>query len=333
MLSGNFRPWGHFSWVESKLEEREWCFLGCLSTEDRFIAAVEQAKLRFQLLSSLFIEVKDEESEYTDRVIEKNGNHAFMLQSLLGGTHAVQQLKLLGSPILLKQVITRFIAISNGNIVLDISCFPKRFFFPIIKLLHEADDVQNLLVCYSLPDKYHDGPLSEEPLSWSHIPMFQQSEILTIKVEKAIVGVGFIALGLPGLLKNDYNDAEVTLLFPFPPGPPNYQRTWEFVQEIEKSFPLDDPERIVRVDVKDVSGCYDHILNLTDNGANTSILAPYGPKTQSLAMALFAIKHGCGVFYTQPKYYHPDYSSGVKFLGGIPEIYLYCIKLDGRSLY
>jgi hypothetical protein len=333
MLSDNFRPWGHFSWVANKTSAKDWHLIGCLATEDRFITAAELAKKNFNLLNSFFIEVIDEGVEYQDITSAKNTANSNELEAILGAGYGLKRIGLLSSTALLKNEIIDFIEKSNGNIILDISCFPKRFFFPILKILLTSEKVNNLSVCYTVPEAYHDGELAEDPLAWSHIPMFQSCTNINKKTEKAIVGVGFISLGLPSLLKNDYSDAEVTLLFPFPPGPPNNQRTWKFVREIEISYPLDDPNQIIRVDVKDVSGCYDHLLGITGEGRESSILAPYGPKTQSLAMALFSIKYDCSVFYTQPKQYHPDYSSGVKNINGVPETYMYCIKLNGRDLY
>jgi hypothetical protein len=333
MLSGNFRPWGHFSWVEEKLQERDWCLIGCLATEDRFITAADLTKRSFNLLNSLFVEVIDEGTEYRETVRNKNAVNSNELEAILGAGYGFKQIGLLSSPAILKREVEDFIERSNGNIILDISCFPKRFFFPILKTLLKSEAVINLSVCYTVPDYYYDGQLAEDPLAWSHIPRFQSCTNTDKKTENAIVGVGFISLGLPSLLKNDYSDAKVTLLFPFPPGPPNYQRTWEFVREIESFYPLDDPRQIIRVDVKDISGCYDHLLGITNDGEESSILAPYGPKTQSLAMALFAINYDCSVFYTQPKQYHPEYSSGVKTVNGVPETYMYCIKLNGSKLY
>ena len=41
------------------------------------------------------------------------------------------------------------------------------------------------------------------------------------------------------------------------------------------------------------------------------ILVPFGPKTHTLGMALFAIKHSSGIYYSQPQAYNPEYTKGI----------------------
>lgn len=333
MLTENFRPWGRFDWVRERLPNRNWCFLGCLGTEDRFESALVESTKGLHLDDSLFINVVDKGTDYLQESNQIKEQHEKLLKSVLTGNLTIKQMGLLDSPKLLKNEISQFLDRTNGKILFDISCFPKRYFFPALKLLYVSERVTDLIVCYTVPDSYHAGDLAENPLPWARLPMFQRCDVPSPRIEKAIVGVGFLPFGLPSLLKSDYNNASISLLFPFPPGPPHYQRAWEFVREIEKSYPLPGPQQILRVDVKDVSGCYEHLNNITDGGSKTAILAPYGPKTHSLAMALFAINNDCDVYYTQPEQYHPRYSVGVKMYDGIPEVYAYCLKVGGCSLY
>ncbi len=329
----HLRPWGRFSWTSSKLPNKEWSFIGCLSTEDRYIAAINESLSSFNLSKTLFIDVIDKGTKYLKQSQAIKQKHRQDLTSLLGSAHQVMDMGLLDSPKILKKNVEQFIASANRKIIIDISCFPKRYFFPILKILYKSTNVDELIACYSLPETYHSGDLAEDPLPWAHIPMFQGSEKPLETIEKAIVGVGFLPFGLPSLLKNDYSNAKLTLLFPFPPGPPNYHRTWDFVREIEKFYPLTNPNQILRIDIKDVPGCYQHLNNITAGGSIPSILAPYGPKTQSLAMALFAINNEFEVFYTQPELYHPEYSIGIRKYNASAEIYSYCLKLGGHKLY
>jgi len=333
MLTDNFRPWGRFDWLSQKLNIREWSVLGCLGTEERFSQAISLIKNEFVINHSLYVDVIDKGKDFLEESRKIKAHHKQKLEGILGVQPNVSLMNLLDSPVILKRVVNKFIEDSNGKVIIDISCFPKRFFFPILKILYNSDKVEELIAAYTVPDGYHEGELAENPLPWSHIPMFHSSATLPLNIEKAIIGVGFLPFGLPSLLKDDYSKAELSLLFPFPPGPPNYQRTWDFVREINKFYPLTDSHQILRIDVKDVSGCYNHLTNITSNGKVPSILAPYGPKTQSLAMALFAIKHDCDVYYTQPEQYHPNYSYGVKMCNGNPEVYLYCLKIDNTKLY
>ena len=175
--------------------------------------------------------------------------------------------------------------------------------------------------------------MAEEPLPWSHLPGFQFTQHPPRDVLNAIVSVGFLPFGLPDLIKNDYSDAKVTLLFPFPPGPPNYQRTWEFIRDIEKSSPLRDPSDIKRIDALDVPGCFKRILELTRSNPENTVLAPYGPKPHSLAMCLFACSYNCEVYYTQPEVYHPSYSTGIATKNNQPVTSGYLVKLNHKNLY
>ena len=56
-------------------------------------------------------------------------------------------------------------------------------------------------------------------------------------------------------------------------------------------------------------------------------------KPMSVAMCIFAALTDSQVFYTQPTVYHPDYSFDIASRDGHPEIYTYCIRLEGRDLF
>lgn len=146
-------------------------------------------------------------------------------------------------------------------------------------------------------------------------------------LDLAIVGVGFAPLGLGDLLIGQYKDAEVKLLFPHPPGPPNYRRNWDFVRKIVSSFPSVSLNEMQRVHALDVSDAFDKICQLTNYGNYSTILAPYGSKPISLAMALYSIEQGVAAYYTQPRFYSANYSSGIK------ETYGYWIVKSNTKLF
>lgn len=319
-------------WVIDKLEDRNWDFLGCLSTEDRCLGA-QQCIPSYQLRTVSYIEVIDPpESEYLHTANEKRNKLRSKVETLWHRPQIVE-MGLHDPSGLLKRQIDKLLESVEESLILDISSFPKRYFFPILKFILKSPKIQNLLVSYTIPEKYYKGRLAENPMDWDYLPTYQSASYPEEKTEHAIVGVGFLPFTLPGLLKQDYGNVKVSLIFPFPPGPPNYQRTWDFVRQIEASCPLEDDRQIIRVDVLDMPGCYKHICNLTEDGKQRAIFAPYGPKPHSLSMCLFAIKHELDVYYTQPRYYHPDYSSGIKQLDGFPETYAYCVKLNGTCFY
>lgn len=89
----------------------------------------------------------------------------------------------------------------------------------------------------------------------------------------------------------------------------------------------------------DVPSIFDALCTFTDDGRRTSALAPFGPKTVSLAMCLFAIaadrarRGAVPVYYTQPRRYAIDYTTGIKEVKGVPDIKAYCVRHSGRDLY
>jgi hypothetical protein len=335
MINGPFRPWGTVAWLLPKLGADPWHIVGALATEDRCLSAIRHGGVSFTLAPSLLYAVEDPDSQFANlcaaRRAERRAQHA----QLRGAQDAVEEIRLLCQTREVRGALDAFVPETNGRIVLDISALPKRFFFPILRWLVESPHVRDLVITYMSPMTYHSGELAFEPGDWAHLPTYQSMDVPPVKkAEKVIVGVGFIPFGLPTLLKDNHADADVVLIFPFPPGAPSAQRTWKFVAEIENVAPLRDDRNIRRVDVADLPACYGEICALTDNGQKKTVFAPYGPKAHAAAMALFALKHGSDVFYTQPRYYHPEYTTGTAYdAEGRPKGSAYLVKRAGQALY
>ena len=220
------------------------------------------------------------------------------------------------------------------DVILDVSSMPKRFFFPILKiLLSRPDSVESLVVTYSAPEVYFEGKLAENFDDWDHLPLFGISKNYGSDMPNLLlVGVGFEAYGLQEQVEHAGTGLPVKLLLPFPAPPEAFQRSWEMVRKLRKYSP-DDNFELFRVEAKNVSDAFDRLVDITNNGAQNSVLAPFGPKPISVAMCIYAALTKSEVFYTQPTVYHPDYSSGISMVNGNPEIYAYCIRLDGKNFY
>lgn len=99
------------------------------------------------------------------------------------------------------------------------------------------------------------------------------------------------------------------------------------------------PIEIVRVPTHDVSISFDRLLQHSAGGqAPSLVLAPFGPKSLSLAMCLLGIARmkaggSTEIGYTQPSAYSPDYSTGIAIRDGAPVVTAYCLRLNGRDLY
>ncbi len=326
MLTGKFRPWGDLKWIMKKMDDRDWFFIGCVSTEDRCVSAFRTLHNHGWIKKSIFWEIIDPvtESEHT----RKRGlNRAGVIAVDNDVTNHIYSADLMLQDGLLHEAINQFLSDAPPNLIIDISCLPKRFFFPLIKIAMQYTGINNLLIVYSKPTYYCKGDLSDDPDPWYPLPLFMDTSFPSQKYELAIVGTGFMPFSLPKLLKDKHSEISLRLLFPFPPGPPNYQRSWEFVRKIEKHYNFKTGDEIIRINSMDVCETFDHICSATNYGESPVLFAPYGPKPMSLAMCIYASLSGSPVYYTQPKYYNPNYSVGTG------ESFGYCLKMGGNNLY
>lgn len=340
MLRGYFRPWGPLQWTLKHLQARSWSFFGTLSTEHRCLSTWNVINTSATINKSLIITIKDLPSSFDDE-IELNINERKRDFLRIGGDpDAIKNHHLFELDDQIIIPIKEFAKQAGDNVIIDISSCPKKFFFLAIKFILKESGIKNIIATYTIPEKYGNDnfPLAQDPEPWRHIPSFmppypEQNE------KTLIVGVGYEPLGLPKMLEgDDFKNADVKLLFPFPAPPQGFQKNWNFVRQLSPAFGASRYE-IVRVNTHNVSEIFDRILSLTDRGRRYSILAPFGPKPLSLAMCLFAISDKVqdnvrpSVYYTQPRVYHPRYSEGVKNISGIPSICSYCIRINGVNLY
>lgn len=336
MFRHNFRPWGLLNWVLDRLpDDHPWDLIGCLSTEERCLGTLNELHLRGKLASLRFLRISDPPSKFTDRANELFVENTLRFKAIVGNSDDIQDHELFEPYGLYIESVKEFLSVSDGNIILDISSFPKRFFFPILKILMESTSlINNLLVTYAIPDSYSSGYLAEDPEEIRTLPLFDYASYPLVDIKMAFVGIGFLTLGLPELL-HQYKDLSVKYFFPFPPGPPAYHRNLEFIHQINQEFPIigHSKHKLYNINAHDASDAFDYICAQTTNSQFKAIFAPYGPKPISLAMCIYAILTKSAVYYTQPRAYNPEYSKGIKIVNGLPEIYTYCLRLDGRDLY
>ncbi len=234
--------------------------------------------------------------------------------------------------------------LENGSdILLDITSFPKRWFFPLTQMLINDTRVRNLVAVYTQGDNYAES-IAENPEMLRTLPGFPSSDERR-KHDHAFIGVGFHDLGMLKLLGDD-RVTRLNLLFPFPPGPPGNQKNWKFVEQITRKIGSElssddpsDPLDLHFLPALDTAQSFSAMCNITQNGQQTSIMAPYGPKPVSLAMCLFAI--ACDdlnladvpVYYSQPQRYAIDYTEKASSTDGNLHAWGYALKLNGGSLY
>lgn len=336
---GEFRPWGNFYNIFQGGRGGRWFTLGCASTEDRCRAIFDAVTACNLDGPKLVFRIDDPLSTFTDQIdelTEKNVNY-------IVGDGAVnvclKRLELTASFSHYESIIKEFLNnVGNDNIILDITSLPKKVYFFLIKALMQHEGGPRNVVCtYTEPATYSKEPLAANPDPWEALPGFRLS-VDNDENRKVVIAIGYEPLGLPDLVESrKFDEATISFLFPFPAQPDRINRNWRFIREI---FPNVDSQRLIikRVDGVNVPEVFDVLTDLGDQGETGLTMAPYGPKPVSLAMALYAAKHSSGdkatgVYYTQPTYYNPHYSNGIRVVRGIPSVSCYFVKIDGNFVY
>lgn len=332
-----YRPWGPLDWVMDRLPGLRWGLFGSLSTEDR-CAATLAALGNERVTSPHLLKILDPDMPVTEPFAER---HEEMRQRLLAAgcpAESIVDAPLLATIDEMAAQLNGFLRRSGQHVILDITSMPKHWFFPLTKMLLRDTEVKNIIVTYCSAEAYAQT-LSANPNPLRALPGFATDDA-RVEHETAIVGIGFEPLGLSELY-SQHAIEKVRYIFPFPPGPPGFHRNWAFVRELERSTLNRAANQDDRwhIDMYDCSATFDALGRLTRGGQSTTVLAPYGPKTTSLAMCLFAIalealgRPQAPVYYAQPKRYDIRYSTGIRVIGGRSDIKAYCIRLNGVNLY
>jgi hypothetical protein len=322
--------------------------LACLSFEERCLkVATALSQARLLAGKPHFLEVRDPTDAYPDysKVISKRivKNWKGLKNSGVQATR--HPCDLLATEDEISEILQSWVERSTADVlVLDISSFPKRYFCFFLKQLLREERVRNLVVTYTEAGGagYSSAHLCDDPMPCDFLPGYLAP--LPPSSEWLVVSVGYEALNIPSLIL-PYRETtrKVKFLLAFPPSVHTNQRQWTTLFEIAKET---GPDHLKREDVEvvslwDVEDVYRKLQRWAEERVAelrvrppkvatepTSIsLAPFGPKPHSLAMALFAIKNRCGMYYTQPKSYNPDYSSGAG------ESWFYAVKWDGIACF
>jgi hypothetical protein len=324
-----YRPWGSLNWVIGLSDEREWKFIGTIGTEERSLACWSYAHDLNLITGELFCEIHDLPSDkYGERVERALSASRQQFALGKGSLDSVHQFPLMTELFNIQRFSMDAEAMGK-SIIFDITSYPKRFFFVILRDLMECENVENLIVTYTSPQSHppEDEPLYEDPDTWKELPGFGAT---SNEKRQWIVSVGFLAESLNRYI-GDHPDTSMKLLIPFPGPLESTRRIWNSVASLDNSNSKDRFE-MFRVDTIDLSAAFDRITSLS-RGSSAIAFAPLGPKPISAAMCLYAIQKDASVHYPQPTVYHPEYSKGL--LGGGPEtaINAYWIKHKGKSLY
>jgi hypothetical protein len=324
-----YRPWGLLDWSLGITSQRKWLFVGALGAEGRSLAAWQWLRELGHEQDRHLVEIEPiGPSRFHARTIDRLEKQRQAFNGLNGKPSEITQVPLLTELHRIDAIAAK-LEQQSPSIILDISCLPKRFFFPFLRSFYKCDTVRDLVLTYTLPGRY-DLCLTENAGPWEHLPGFpgagQKSELL-------IVSVGFLVESLQQNLSSLEDHKAIQLLIPFPAAPSSVRRSWQALYNI-RAGPR-DPLKFTthRIGAADISGTFDLIKRLAASHAEPASFAPFGPKPMSAAMCLYATQNNSAVYYPQPRYYNPDYSVEVACVHGKRLVYAYWIKHDGTSLY
>ncbi len=327
-----YRPWGLLDWVLGRCNVPQWALYGCLSPEERCLAAWECLSRQRKLGRTHLLQILDKPSRHSELAAIRRKDRTQEFSHGGGAIEDIHDESLTdASDDDIVSSIDEFIHLAGRNILLDVSSMPKRFFFPVLQRLLCASDVQNLVVTYTIPEDHTSEPLAEGFDDWAPIPQFT-GVYGQERAKMLIVNVGFQPFGLLQQVKQAGAGLPLRLLFPFPAPAKAYRRSWEMVWRLQKHRRQAEDE-LHRTDAREVADAFDRLVTLTDGGRKRAILAPFGPKPISVAMCVFASLTKSPVYYTQPTVYHPNYAIGVSKIDGRSETYAYCIRLNGHDFY
>ncbi len=319
------------------IKANSWLLIGAISTQERCLSMVRNQTTTFNLAHAAFLEIVDEASTFSDQAKAlRDKNRAHFQKEVKAELRELHTFDLLEPIMRLQRLVGQWVVGQHRkNIILDITCLPERFFFPLLRRILDSTEVENLIITCMAPARYTDQELAYNPQDLVYIPTFGGSnESKPRPVKRVIVSAGFLPFGLPDLIKDNYSepDIELHVIFPFPAEPANVKRSWEFVRKVELEG-LKDDRQLARVGANDLAGCFDRINAITRDGSIPTVFAPYGPKAHSVAMCLKAILMDSEVVYTQPTFYHPEYTTGIKLDDGVPTGYAYAVRVNGQALY
>ncbi|MGR9315569.1 hypothetical protein ACU8LZ_03770 [Rhizobium leguminosarum] len=335
-----FRPWGDFSWVLSKQTPKDWVGLTCVATEKRSVSSIAELSKHVRWMSVISIQDPDPfDLEQQKKALEESTEVVKTAKKCAAVFYEEDLKSSLDS---IRERVDECIG-QSPDIILDITCFPKRWFFPMIRFFYEDERVRNLLIVYTLGEGYAPQ-ISENYELLRPIQGFASMEARADH-DIAFIGVGFHSISMLTMFGDDRPKA-LRLLFPFPPGPPGLKRNWRFVEHIERTMKFADgstetfkPMDYLQLSAIDASQAFDAMRAVSKNGQKTSLMAPYGPKPISLAMCLFALaaeaKHlpEVPIYYAQPQRYAVNYTERAVERNGKLQMLAYSVKHEGMPIY
>lgn len=334
----DINPSGKLKWLLSRDRSRDWCITCCSSFEERCLSIHEFYKRK--VFSPISVSVISLENPPTDLWTKGKRNREVNLRNIrnmasnISSTYYQSRLVDRYEP---KRIFSEVIDNNKkltDSFLVDITTMPKRYFLEGIKILLNSRSVKNLLVTYASAESYPEKDLVRDPQPPNAIQGFARIEDFKNDRLRRVVSLGFNAFNVEELISTN-NISGIDFIFPFPPGSTSFRRNWKLLSSFIHESPLNGRgmHRIHRVHGLDLFHLNQRLCSWSTRESLDMI--PLGSKPHALAMGLAYIKDSghSQVLYPQPNGYNPDYSIGIKRdASGIPEIYGYMLKREGKKL-
>lgn len=330
MELAGMHPWGHIDWILPRIGKKKWQAVVCPSFEPRCIAVPEWASNHDFDGPHYAIKVDDPPNKHTNDIDRLTDIHEAKIRALLGKDVISLQSELLTGQDEWNSLATS-VAKPGASLLLDISAMPKRMFLFLVKRLMASQNVQDLVVCYTRPSMYKEGGLVDNAEPPAALPGFARVSSKEID-STVVVSVGYMAFNLSDLLEQSRGKS-LKFLFPFPPASPSIRRNWNLLNKLAPDIAMQT--EIQRIHAMDMFAALEWIISIHSELSGAIDMIPLGPKPHALAMALAHknIGESAELIYSQPREYHPMYSSGInKTTDGSPDITAYCLRRDYKDI-
>ena len=163
-----YRPWGLLDWLLPKTSVQSWSLLACIGTEERSLVAWETLRRLGVLGFASFVRLLPHgHNRFSQQTAQLFQQRLAEFRALGGRDQDVSEIELLVRYGDIVDFVDRFLARGHSSVALDLSVLPKRFFFPFVRrIMDRRPAVENFVAIYTRPQKYTEGPLSENPAEW-----------------------------------------------------------------------------------------------------------------------------------------------------------------------
>ena len=309
-------PSGNEDLLDEFISDKPTCLVGCLSFEERSINVPliygRKAPIGLQRLLRID-DPQDAFPNYASDIEKKCDSHRKQLrEAAIDVRKAEIGLNLLSTEDDLLDVLydVRRLVEGTGSLILDITSLPKRVFCILLKGMLRGKWCENLLVTYTTPGKagYTKEHLATDALPCDHLPGMGGK--VPLGQGTLVVALGFEELNIRSIMEEYNGRNDTKFIMSYPTIPEVERRQWAMLRQL---LPAKHPINLAQ-NLKPIAGWDAEQVYITLKKWRLQnpeiVMAPFGVKTHTLGMALFAIEHDLGLFYTQPKSYNPSYTQG-----------------------